>query len=237
MFATVMFADGTPMLLGGDEFGRSQARQQQSLLPGQRDFMVELGACRKGRKWRIAAVRRKLVEIRKQQTAHQAGATFYTAEESRRRASLKLPGLMQMGRAYRMKRGKIPSSALLCIRRATKSDARSVALHTLLLNPTAKTIFRLPQPELPSQVADGHCPAHRSECRHQGKSNRGQCAQCRSGVFELGERAFMIRTDWHMSFGANLTGPDRTEFRIWAPAQQTLSLAVEGFFSTADGQA
>ena len=39
----------------------------------------------------------------------------------------------------------------------------------------------------------------------------------------------MIRTDWHMSFGANLTGPDRTQFRIWAPAQQTLSLAVEGF--------
>jgi maltooligosyltrehalose trehalohydrolase len=38
----------------------------------------------------------------------------------------------------------------------------------------------------------------------------------------------MNRTDWHLSFGANLIGPDRTRFRIWAPAQRTISIAVEG---------
>ena len=38
----------------------------------------------------------------------------------------------------------------------------------------------------------------------------------------------MTRTDWRMTFGANLLGADRTRFRIWAPAQREISVAVEG---------
>lgn len=38
----------------------------------------------------------------------------------------------------------------------------------------------------------------------------------------------MTRTDWRMTFGANLIGADRTRFRIWAPAQREISVAVEG---------
>ena len=38
----------------------------------------------------------------------------------------------------------------------------------------------------------------------------------------------MTRTDWRLSFGANLVGQGRTQFRIWAPAQPTMSVAVEG---------
>ena len=38
----------------------------------------------------------------------------------------------------------------------------------------------------------------------------------------------MMRTDWRMTFGANLIGADRTRFRIWAPAQREISVAVEG---------
>jgi maltooligosyltrehalose trehalohydrolase len=33
---------------------------------------------------------------------------------------------------------------------------------------------------------------------------------------------------WQPSFGANLIGPNRTLFRIWAPAQQTVSLGIDG---------
>ena len=43
LLATLLLSQGTPMLLGGDEFGRTQARQQQRLLPGQRDQLVRLG--------------------------------------------------------------------------------------------------------------------------------------------------------------------------------------------------
>ena len=38
--ATLILSQGTPMLLGGDEFGPHAGRQQQRLVPGQRDLLV-----------------------------------------------------------------------------------------------------------------------------------------------------------------------------------------------------
>jgi isoamylase len=43
LLATLLVSQGTPMLLGGDEFGRTKQRQQQRLLPGQRAQLVRLG--------------------------------------------------------------------------------------------------------------------------------------------------------------------------------------------------
>ena len=43
MLTTLLLSFGVPMLLGGDELGRTQERQQQRLLPGQRDHLVRLG--------------------------------------------------------------------------------------------------------------------------------------------------------------------------------------------------
>ena len=42
LLATLLLSQGTPMLLAGDEFGRTQQRQQQRLLPGQRDQLARL---------------------------------------------------------------------------------------------------------------------------------------------------------------------------------------------------
>jgi hypothetical protein len=41
--ATLLLSQGVPMLLGGDEIGRTQQRQQQRLRAGQRDQLVPLG--------------------------------------------------------------------------------------------------------------------------------------------------------------------------------------------------
>ena len=41
--ATLLLSLGVPMLLAGDEFGHSAERQQQRLLPGQRDLLARLG--------------------------------------------------------------------------------------------------------------------------------------------------------------------------------------------------
>ena len=48
LIATLVFSQGVRMLLGGDEIGRSQQREQQRLLPGQRAELVRLGAPRPG---------------------------------------------------------------------------------------------------------------------------------------------------------------------------------------------
>ena len=44
LLATLLLSQGMPMLLAGDEFGRTQQRQQQCLLPGQRDRLARLDA-------------------------------------------------------------------------------------------------------------------------------------------------------------------------------------------------
>jgi maltooligosyltrehalose trehalohydrolase len=38
----------------------------------------------------------------------------------------------------------------------------------------------------------------------------------------------MSASRWHLPFGANLIAPGRTQFRIWAPAQRSLSVAIAG---------
>ena len=48
LLATLFLSQGVPMLLAGDEIGRTQRRQQQRLLPGQRDLLARLGARRPG---------------------------------------------------------------------------------------------------------------------------------------------------------------------------------------------
>ena len=49
MLATLLLSQGTPMLLAGDEFGRTPERQQQRLLPGQRAELDRLDGDRRGR--------------------------------------------------------------------------------------------------------------------------------------------------------------------------------------------
>ena len=38
----------------------------------------------------------------------------------------------------------------------------------------------------------------------------------------------MTASGWHLSFGANLVERNRTRFRLWAPAQHMVSVAIEG---------
>ena len=46
LMATLLLSVGVPMISGGDEMGRTPARQQQRLLPGQRDQLDRLGSRR-----------------------------------------------------------------------------------------------------------------------------------------------------------------------------------------------
>ena len=46
LLATLLLSQGVPMLLAGDELGRTPARQQQRLLPGQRGLLDRLAARR-----------------------------------------------------------------------------------------------------------------------------------------------------------------------------------------------
>ena len=60
--ATLFLSQGVPMLLGGDEIGRTQQRQQQRVVPGQRALVVRLGARRDGE---LLAFARRLIALRR----------------------------------------------------------------------------------------------------------------------------------------------------------------------------
>ena len=47
LLTTLLLSQGVPMILGGDEMGRTPGRQQQRLVPGQRDLLVRLGPRRR----------------------------------------------------------------------------------------------------------------------------------------------------------------------------------------------
>ena len=49
--ATMFLSQGVPMLLGGDELGRTQRGNNNALLPGQRAVVVRLGARRPRARW------------------------------------------------------------------------------------------------------------------------------------------------------------------------------------------
>ena len=58
MLATLLLSQGTPMLLAGDEMARTQQRQQQRVLPGQRDQLGELGRVRRASRASAPSCRR-----------------------------------------------------------------------------------------------------------------------------------------------------------------------------------
>ena len=80
--ATLLLSQGVPMLLGGDEIGRTQRRQQQRLLPGQRDLVDRLGPRRATSE--LLEFTRRLIALRRDAPGVPPHAASSTA--TRRRA-------------------------------------------------------------------------------------------------------------------------------------------------------
>jgi isoamylase len=152
MLATMMFAHGTPMLLGGDEFGRSQHGNNN---PYCQDNDIswwhwDLAESAEGRQSRTFVA--KLIAIRKKHTALRARHFFHAQVEL-------APGISDIawfdvkGAALPDDAWRNPEDRLLSLRRAEKNDDESVSLLTLLLNPTSDDrAFGLPEPALPARV-------------------------------------------------------------------------------------
>jgi isoamylase len=152
MLATVMFSHGTPMLLGGDEFGRSQGGNNNAYC---QDNEVSWWNWKEvngepGRNLRHFVA--ELIAVRKGHAALRAQSFFHGQHEP-------APGLPDIA-WFDAKGGSItdadwrnPEEHLLCLRRATRDDDESVSVLTLFLNPTADDhVFRLPEPILPGRV-------------------------------------------------------------------------------------
>jgi glycogen operon protein len=152
MLATVMLAHGTPMLLGGDEFGRTQAGNSN---PYCQDNTVSwwdwsIAESPQGRELRDFVAR--LIAIRRDHAALRSGHFYHGQHEP-------APGIRDIewydanGEHISGQAWTDPEQRLLCLRRATRNDDHTISLLWFLLNPTAQDqTFRLPEPALPARV-------------------------------------------------------------------------------------
>jgi isoamylase len=152
MLATVFFAHGTPMLLGGDEFGRSQAGNNNAYCQDNEMSWWDwsIADSEAGRDLRRFVVR--LISLRQQHPAlHQRHFLHGLREPA--------PGIFDIawfeanGDLIPEESWKQPEIRLLALRRAARNDDGTVSLLTLLLNPTPDDhAFRLADPVLPAIV-------------------------------------------------------------------------------------
>jgi isoamylase len=152
MLATLLFAHGTPMLLGGDEFGRSQGGNNN---PYCQDNEISWWD------WRVAASPRgdelrqfvaRLIAIRR---AHPVLRWRHFLHAQREPA----PGVRDIdwfdsnGDDISDQAWKDPAQRVLCLRRAARDDEGGVSVLTLLMNPTADDqLFTLAAPALPGRI-------------------------------------------------------------------------------------
>lgn len=152
MLATVFFAHGTPMLLAGDEFGRSQhgnnnaycQDNEVSWLDWKRAFSPEGQA--------LVRFVARLVALRH---AHPVlrSRNFLHGKEHPAPDIADISWFDEDGRPVSVESWNNPDKRVIVLRRAMSNPDGTVPALTLFLNPTdAGLSFRLPPPHVPSRV-------------------------------------------------------------------------------------
>jgi isoamylase len=152
MLASVLLAHGTPMLLGGDEFGRTQRGNNNAYCHDDEIswFDWSLADAPEGRALRDFVNR--LIALRQEYAALRSRHFLYGQSEL-------APGVFDIawfesgGESITEDSWKNPEIRLLCLRRAMLNDDGSVSLLALLLNPTGEDHpFILPPPVQPGRI-------------------------------------------------------------------------------------
>jgi isoamylase len=152
ILATAMFAHGTPMLLAGDEFGRTQGGNNNAYCQDNEISWLDwtMAETLEGRE--LTSFVSKLIALRQEHTALRSRHFLHGLREP-------APGVFDI--AWFNEDGvNVPDASwtnpehrLLCLRRATRNSDGTVSILTFLLNPTAEEhSFQLPEPALPGQI-------------------------------------------------------------------------------------
>jgi isoamylase len=143
---------GTPMLLGGDEFGRTQRGNNNPYCQDNATSWWDwsMAESREGRELRNFVTR--LIALRQEHAALRSRHFLHGQREP-------APGISDIawfdekGEGIPEESWKNPEYRLLSLRRATRNGEGTVSLLTLFLNPTGEEhLFQLPEPVLPGLV-------------------------------------------------------------------------------------
>jgi glycogen operon protein len=152
LLMTVFFSSGTPMLLAGDEFGRTQNGNNNAYCQDNETSWLdwELAATPAGTA--LAAFVARLTRLRREHPVLRSANFLHGRAEP-------APGIADIA-WFDEDSGTIsidawndPEQRSLILRRAAELPGGKVAILTLLLNPTSEDcIFRLPPPDVPSRI-------------------------------------------------------------------------------------
>jgi glycogen operon protein len=152
LLATVFFSHGTPMLLAGDEFGRSQRGNNNAYCQNNEISWLDWGQASSAEGEALTAYVARLIRIRHDNPVLRSRHFLHGKDEL-------APGILDI--AWFDTHGDIippeswnnPEKRLFAVRRASREDDGTVTVLTLFLNPSeADRVFRLPTQGVPTRL-------------------------------------------------------------------------------------
>jgi isoamylase len=153
MLATVLFAHGTPMLLAGDEFGRTQHGNNNAYCQDNELSWLDWKEAESAEGDKLTRFVARLVALRRTHPVLRCSHFLHGKEEL-------APGMTDIawfdpgGRPMTSEAWNNPQERIIVLRRAMReNDGAIVSALTLLLNPTEeKRTFLLPEPRVPARM-------------------------------------------------------------------------------------
>jgi len=152
MLATVFCAHGTPMLLAGDEFARTQRGNNNAYCQDNELSWIDWKQALTPEHQALTRFVARLLALRRAHPALRSTNFMHGKEEP-------APGITDIswfnedGTPISVESWHNPHKRVIVLRRAMREPDGTVPALTLLLNPTDATLsFRLPQPHVPSRV-------------------------------------------------------------------------------------
>jgi glycogen operon protein len=152
MLTTLFFAHGTPMLLAGDEFGRTQNGNNNAYCQDNEVSWINWKQMNSPEGQQMTAFVARLIALRHKYRVLRCRHFMHGREEL-------APGIAdiswfnQHGEPISVDAWNDPNERVIVLRRAERTNNERVTTLTLLLNPTAEKLdFHLPPPYSPSRV-------------------------------------------------------------------------------------
>ena len=169
LLATVLLAQGTPMLLAGDELGRTQGGNNNAYCQDNEISWIDWAAAEEPENQALTAFVARLIALRHAHPVLRSRYFLHGRQEP-------MPGVLDIGwfdehgQAIPERAWNDPGVRTLTLRRAGERTDSRVEVLTLALNPSGEDrIFRLPAPALPSLILIDTASAELEEQRFDGR--------------------------------------------------------------------
>ena len=152
LLATVFFSHGTPMLLAGDEFGRTQYGNNNAYCQDNEVSWLDWRQAETPQAQALAAYVARLVQLRHENPILRCRHFLHGKDEP-------APGILDIawfdthGEIISSESWNNPDKRLFALRRASRNDDGTVPVLTLFLNPSeTDRVFRLPTQNVPTRL-------------------------------------------------------------------------------------